>query len=326
MFHATPLPGGSPRKRKVIGQFGFTLIELLVVIAIIAVLVGLLLPAVQKVREAAARMQCSNNIKQTSLATINLCDTVGKMPPAMDWYPTPGASAFGGQGGSIFFALPYFELQAHYNLALMTPGQPAQDWTVSPTTVYTGQWAQVNGVGVPAYMPHWSYQIWYGNVSCPKTLICPSDPTFNQDGKGQISGSYGNNGLIFVNQPMLSRYPASIPDGTSNTVMYFELEADCPGVSADGTGHTWFGGNNTLFAAGDMGGTSHPPYGPAYSYFQVQPTPAQCDDALPSTGHTGGMNVGLADGSVRFVAKGISPLTWWQVITPAGGEVNGSDW
>jgi prepilin-type processing-associated H-X9-DG protein len=107
--------------------------------------------------------------------------------------------------------------------------------------------------------------------------------------------------------------------------MYFELYAYCGGSPQDGTGHTWFGGNNTFFAPGDFG-TAHPAYGPAYSYFQVQPTPAQCDDALPASGHTGGINVGLADGSVRFVAKGISPLTWWYAITPAGGEVNGSDW
>jgi prepilin-type N-terminal cleavage/methylation domain-containing protein len=306
----------------------FTLIELLVVIAIIAVLIGLLLPAVQKVREAAARMQSSNNLKQMGLALHNLAGASdGKLPPSYGFFPSPpppnGWKDPGGVEASIFFhLLPYIEQDNMY--------KSAENKLASDDVLPNGM------VG---------YELeWRNHPRIVKTFMAPADGT-NLGIADQPFCSYRTNGLAFTVPPGREdswagpRLPGSFKDGTSMTVAFAEGFGQPGDPSApSGSGRTpldvkWYGTmDHPLCANG--GRCNGPVYfvqgPPAYTnpaiYSGVPQTMQPLDFLKPQVLSAGGVQVALMDGSVRMVSASVSPETWFRANHPSDGQVLGSDW
>jgi len=272
----------------------FTLIELLVVIAIIAILIGLLLPAVQKVREAAARMKCQNQLKQLGLACHNYNDTYMKFPPA---YTTGAPKA---NGNLFYFLLPYVEQDALYN------------GTTDPVNT-------ASNPGLPG--PNQNYV----RAQPVKAFLCPSAyiaSDGNWPGRTDWAiGHYGFNYMLFGGPATTGNWNsglgvATIPDGTSNTVMFAERS----GIFSDGTANLWcHGGWNWAYMP--MFG-----YNGNYNLPQQKPTQAQATPGYTQTPHTAVMIIGLADGSVRALSGGVSQPTWQLAVTPADGTPLPSNW
>jgi prepilin-type N-terminal cleavage/methylation domain-containing protein/prepilin-type processing-associated H-X9-DG protein len=376
---------------------GFTLIELLVVIAIIAILIGLLLPAVQKVREAANRMACSNNLRQISLATVNCSDTHdGTLPPGNGSYPVdlPNGGAAGsldsqmwvcpktanaGWGGLFYHILPFIEQQNLYNwteCSSIPGGYGGPSVTLNPAGGGTGiGYDVVSGVGPWAVGTNVGTCGTCGVMNrAVKTYVCPSDPTAN-NGIGYQNwagiGSYVYNGILFQSDwDGYSRYPASISDGTSNTIFFTETYAGNSYQPRMDETLWWTDYNSfqtTPYSNGDCGadpthgfpgasptaigtvlpinwnskpGVTNILYGAFYTPL-IMPSVTFCANNTMAwswggslsvcmcravSPHSAGINIGMGDGSVRFLNGAVSQSTWFALCTPAAGDVPGSDW
>jgi prepilin-type N-terminal cleavage/methylation domain-containing protein len=331
-----------PRK-----PLGFTLIELLVVIAIITVLIGLLLPAVQKVKEAAARTQSMNNLRQIGLALHNANNTYGNLPPLFGTYPAIDWTTAGGAGWGpiLFLLLPFVEQD---NLYKATP----YPWSYGGVTLTP----YFNWEGPPSgkpYPPMMAMKL-YNNPSDPSTSDTGLDPhgyglagyAANAQVFGNVGNAtnpytlvgYGSGSSLKSDMNPVASIPRTFGDGTSNTILFAEKYAQCnlpmpPGTDWNGTywdwgwiNPPWYLGNN--FFACDYFGTYPGAIGPG-SRFQVMPTPwkgSACTPYLTQAPRPGGLLALLGDASVRLLGSDMSGNTWWAACTPANGDMLGSDW
>jgi prepilin-type N-terminal cleavage/methylation domain-containing protein/prepilin-type processing-associated H-X9-DG protein len=340
----------------------FTLIELLVVIAIIAVLIALLLPAVQAAREAARRSQCTNNLKQIGLGLHNYHSTFGCFPWTSSWttnvFPTPTPTGGGGNEWSNFSALalilPQMEQNQIYNAINLTFGvYPFNNGTdaVQSTAVY----AKLNTFLCPSD-PHpgrnnyrasngTNYD-WHSRLAGAGALTRPepngtaiSDMSFITDGssntiafyercRGDGDASRYSPGDVYVGVG-ISGFPTYVIQNAADQVYLrgtaiptcTSFAQSNPTATYDGGGWTWAGGeytnavgsftltpNNKSPDCSPWGGV-----GTGYGFF------------TPRSYHSGGVNVMMADGSVRFTKDTISLITWQAIASINAGEVVSAD-
>jgi hypothetical protein len=277
---------------------GFSLASLLVLLALLLVLIGLLLPAVQQIRNAAARTITRNNLKLIVLACHNCNDTYKRLPPMWQAGPTnPPTSPFAGKGTVHFYLLPFLEQDELYRAATGADNQPDP---------YAGQ---AYAKPVPPYES-------------------PLDDTHTKGtieiGEGKATwgvGNFGANYLVFGDTFGGHKWNSGLTiakiansDGMSNTLFFATRYARCG-----------YGGSAWAYPA------SEPQWMAMFAFRskappQSQPTQEQCNPFLAQGYTPAGSQVAMGDGSTRDVSPSISPEIWWAVCTPTGGEELPADW
>lgn len=274
---------------------GVTLVELLVVIAIIAVLIGLLIPAVQRVRSAAIRTSSMNNLRQIAIATHSFSDSTNGYLPSINGFTARS------HYGSLFLALlPYIE-----------QGNLLREFTARFGTGGSG-----SEYVIPLYLS-----------PADPTLVARPTGMSSYAGNALVFQPYSKQVATFrdgaSNTTAYAEHYAYNCGGTEFS--WFQTKATLairPEVPA---------GNlrvrRATFADSEMGDLD--PVNPAAiagQTFQVSPSLSACDPRMAQTPHAGGMLVALGDAGVRIVAQGMSAATYWAAVTPAGTDLLGPDW
>jgi prepilin-type N-terminal cleavage/methylation domain-containing protein/prepilin-type processing-associated H-X9-DG protein len=332
--------------KRPVSRPAFTLIELLVVIAIIAILIGLLLPAVQQVRAAAARMKCTSNLKQIGLALHNYHDSVGSFPPGyVDGNTNPDSTPDNDVGpgwGWASFLLPYVEQGAVYKQINFSQGVGIGSNTAIsqlPLAIYQCPSDSLQQA-FPVYDSSFSNPIAtvaHGNyVGCNGWEECFNNAGGDAQGGGAdgLSGGFGQagDGLFYRNS---HNSIANVTDGLSNTIFVGER-------SSNHSPSTWTGavtgGRCPAWMATQPPSPYSTPPGPAYdnadydealvlahcnaTHVPSADFPIYDPDTFYSMHSPSGANFLFGDGSVHFLSSSIDPNTYQYLSTIAGGEVS----
>jgi prepilin-type N-terminal cleavage/methylation domain-containing protein/prepilin-type processing-associated H-X9-DG protein len=305
-------------------RLGFTLIELLVVIAIIAILIALLVPAVQKVREAAARTQCLNNLKQVALATQNYHDAYKSFPyAARDYQPYETTASY---DTGFIKIMPFLEQDAVAKR--WDPKLPRNSTIDNDGDGYTN--AMLQKMLIPTYVcpsmsppsgtlggaeqrAYCSYLFNAGSWDCQLYAYwsmygLPEPPAFD----GAIIPIYSPENTAGPRKNTAPTRMGSMSDGTSNTFLVGETDFKPKGVPSTEMGGIW--------GYGYIGYT----YGSTFHPFNKHDNTATVYGAFRSE-HSGGCNFALVDGSVRFVTNSVTLAVYRAYSTRAGNEVASLD-